>query len=200
MTYGRVDVWTHVFLTSALVGGEWSASHPGRFTPGEGAPGTNWIGNWVGPRASMDSLHPTTKLLLNYRTVLLLSQMSDYATPFVNNRNDQYMEFLWFLIQLAFRRNTPPPFSGSKNKLVYARLILRPWKRRLTCSSETSMVLERTTRHYTESRYKSSYIHIRQPQMLQSLDSQICIYVTYVTAHHTVTCHDQPPTTHWLCR
>jgi hypothetical protein len=27
----------HVFLTSALVGGDWSASRPGRFTPGEGA-------------------------------------------------------------------------------------------------------------------------------------------------------------------
>jgi hypothetical protein len=26
---------THAFLTSALVGGEWSASHPGLFTPGE---------------------------------------------------------------------------------------------------------------------------------------------------------------------
>jgi hypothetical protein len=26
-------VYTHVFLTSALVAGEWSASRPGRFTP-----------------------------------------------------------------------------------------------------------------------------------------------------------------------
>jgi len=25
----------HAFLTSALGGGEWSASHPGRFNPGE---------------------------------------------------------------------------------------------------------------------------------------------------------------------
>jgi hypothetical protein len=31
-------------LTSALDGGEWSASRPGRFTPREGAPGTAWIG------------------------------------------------------------------------------------------------------------------------------------------------------------
>jgi hypothetical protein len=28
-------------LTSALDGGEWSASHPGRFTPRERAPGTH---------------------------------------------------------------------------------------------------------------------------------------------------------------
>jgi hypothetical protein len=32
--YGGVDVHTHVFLTSALVGDEWSPSRPGRFTPG----------------------------------------------------------------------------------------------------------------------------------------------------------------------
>jgi hypothetical protein len=35
-----VDVLIHIFLTSALAGGEWSASRPGRFTPGERAPGT----------------------------------------------------------------------------------------------------------------------------------------------------------------
>jgi hypothetical protein len=31
--YGGMDVYIHIFLTSALVGGEWSASRPGRFTP-----------------------------------------------------------------------------------------------------------------------------------------------------------------------
>jgi hypothetical protein len=33
-TYGGVDVKIHIFLTSALVGGEWSASRFGRFNPG----------------------------------------------------------------------------------------------------------------------------------------------------------------------
>jgi hypothetical protein len=37
-------------MTSALVGGEWSASRPGRFTPWERAPGIHWIGGWVDPR------------------------------------------------------------------------------------------------------------------------------------------------------
>jgi hypothetical protein len=32
---GGQDVEIHVYLTLALVGGEWSASRPGRFTPGE---------------------------------------------------------------------------------------------------------------------------------------------------------------------
>jgi hypothetical protein len=43
-------------LTSALDGGEWSASRPGRFTSRERAPGTHWIGGWVGPRAVRDAV------------------------------------------------------------------------------------------------------------------------------------------------
>jgi hypothetical protein len=39
------------FFTSALDGGEWSASHPGRFTPS-----TNWVGGWVGPKADLDAV------------------------------------------------------------------------------------------------------------------------------------------------
>jgi hypothetical protein len=39
-TYGEVDVQTHVFLTSALIG-EWSGTRLGRFTPGEWAPDTH---------------------------------------------------------------------------------------------------------------------------------------------------------------
>jgi len=41
-------------LTSALDGGEWSDSRPGRFTRREKAPGIHWIGGWVGPRADVD--------------------------------------------------------------------------------------------------------------------------------------------------
>jgi hypothetical protein len=54
--YRGVDVQTHVFVTSALVGDGWSASRPGRFIPGEGAPGTHCIGGWVGPRAGLDHM------------------------------------------------------------------------------------------------------------------------------------------------
>jgi hypothetical protein len=46
----EVDVYIHIFWTSALVGGEWSASRLGRFTPGERAPGTHCIG------ASLDDM------------------------------------------------------------------------------------------------------------------------------------------------
>jgi hypothetical protein len=53
-THGGGDVWIRVFLTSALVGGEWSDSRLGRFAPGSRAPGTHWIGNWVSPGSGMD--------------------------------------------------------------------------------------------------------------------------------------------------
>jgi hypothetical protein len=33
--YTGVEVWLHPFSTSLLGGGEWSASCPGRFTPGK---------------------------------------------------------------------------------------------------------------------------------------------------------------------
>jgi hypothetical protein len=54
--YRGVDVYTQVFLNSALVGGEWSASSPGNFTPGERAHGTHWIGGLVGPRTVLDDM------------------------------------------------------------------------------------------------------------------------------------------------
>jgi hypothetical protein len=50
-------------LTSALDGGEWSASRLGRFTPKERAPGTRWIGGWVGPRAILDAVMIVIKML-----------------------------------------------------------------------------------------------------------------------------------------
>jgi hypothetical protein len=71
-TYEGVDVHTHVFLTSVLAIGEWSASRPGRFTPGERAPGTRWIGGWVGPRTSVDDVErKMSKYSLIYKNLFL---------------------------------------------------------------------------------------------------------------------------------
>jgi hypothetical protein len=50
-TCGGMEVEPHAFLTSALDGGKWSASRPGRFTPG-----TQWIRGWVGPRIGLDAV------------------------------------------------------------------------------------------------------------------------------------------------
>jgi hypothetical protein len=48
-----VEVLSHEFLTSAPDTGVWSAARPGRFTPGERAPGTHWIECFVGPTAGL---------------------------------------------------------------------------------------------------------------------------------------------------
>jgi hypothetical protein len=48
-----MDLQIYVFLVSALVGGEWSAPRSGRFTAGERASDTHWIGGWVGPRTGL---------------------------------------------------------------------------------------------------------------------------------------------------
>jgi hypothetical protein len=54
-----VDVQIHIFLTSALVGGEWSISRPVSFTPG-----THWIGGWVDLREGLDDLEKRKFLTL----------------------------------------------------------------------------------------------------------------------------------------
>jgi hypothetical protein len=61
-------------LTSALDGGEWSASRPYRFTPRERGPGTHWIGGWVGPRAVLDAVKgniPNSRRESNPRTPIV---------------------------------------------------------------------------------------------------------------------------------
>jgi hypothetical protein len=60
---------------SALAGGEWSASRPGRFTLRERASGTHWLGGWVGPRAVLDAVVkrkiPSPRRELNPRTPIV---------------------------------------------------------------------------------------------------------------------------------
>jgi hypothetical protein len=77
------------FFTSALAGGEWSASRPGRFTPGKEPPGTHWVGGWVDPRAGLDGVEKRkflTLLVLELRPLSrpaqpVASRYTDYAIP-----------------------------------------------------------------------------------------------------------------------
>jgi hypothetical protein len=48
---GEWNAYIHIFLTSALVGGEWSTSPPGRYILG-----IRWIRGWVGPRTGLDAV------------------------------------------------------------------------------------------------------------------------------------------------
>jgi hypothetical protein len=62
--YGGVDVQIHIFLTSVVAGGEWSASRPGRCTSGERAACTHWVGGSVGPKAGVDDVEKRKFLTL----------------------------------------------------------------------------------------------------------------------------------------
>jgi hypothetical protein len=54
--WGERRYSSYSFTISALDGGEWSASRPGRaFTPRERTRGTHCTGGWVGPRAGLDT-------------------------------------------------------------------------------------------------------------------------------------------------
>jgi hypothetical protein len=104
--YGGVDLYVQIFLTSSLAGGEWSASRPGRFTPGERAPGTHLIGGWVDPRAGLDDVEkrkfltlpglrtPTTQLSslqpVTIPTMLFrLSKVKIYGRRIANSSSDR---------------------------------------------------------------------------------------------------------------
>jgi hypothetical protein len=64
-------------LISALDGGDWSASRPGRFTPRETAPGTHRVGGLVGSRGILDAVVkrkiPSPRRELNPRTPIVQS-------------------------------------------------------------------------------------------------------------------------------
>jgi hypothetical protein len=85
----RIEEWmyssTH-YLISALDGGEWSVSRPVRFTPRERAPGTHWIGGWVGPRFVLGAVvkrnipSPRRELNLKTPTAWSLYRLSYHGT------------------------------------------------------------------------------------------------------------------------
>jgi hypothetical protein len=53
---GGVEVCLHSFSTSALEGGEWTASRPCRFTRVKGTPGVHCVGGWLGTRTGLHVL------------------------------------------------------------------------------------------------------------------------------------------------
>jgi hypothetical protein len=58
-----------IFLTSALVGEEWSASSSCRFTPGESGPDTLYIRDWAGPTAGLDDMEKLYTIWVHYLPV-----------------------------------------------------------------------------------------------------------------------------------
>jgi hypothetical protein len=62
--YGGMDLMFHLFLISALVGGECSVSCPDPLTSKESAPVSRCIGSRVGPRAGLDGVEKRKFLTL----------------------------------------------------------------------------------------------------------------------------------------
>jgi hypothetical protein len=77
-------MYRHIFLTSALAGGERSTSRPSSFTPGERARGTHWIGGWVDPRAGLDDME---KILDQGVELRPLSCPACSQSPVIGNRS-----------------------------------------------------------------------------------------------------------------
>jgi hypothetical protein len=49
-------MYSSTILDLGIDAGEWSVSCPGRFTPGDKAPCTHWIGGWMSPRVGLDAV------------------------------------------------------------------------------------------------------------------------------------------------
>jgi hypothetical protein len=74
-TCGGVDLYLPVFLTSALFGGERSASRPCRFIPVERAPPrAHYVAGWVGPRTSLDDMQKLRFLTLRELELRILDR------------------------------------------------------------------------------------------------------------------------------
>jgi hypothetical protein len=79
-------------LNSALVGGEWSVSRPGLYTPGERAPGIHWIGGWVDTRAGLDDvekrkfLYSSREIMRNWYGISAVKALCNYRIGEVNTK------------------------------------------------------------------------------------------------------------------
>jgi hypothetical protein len=62
LPHGGAEVQFHAFLTSTINKTEWSASRSGPLYYHRKNPPTHCLGEWVGPRAGLDSLDKRTEL------------------------------------------------------------------------------------------------------------------------------------------
>jgi hypothetical protein len=104
MPWRRIGEWRYrstYSLTSALDGGEWSASRAGRFTARKRAPGTHWIGACVAPRALLDAVVkrriPSPPRESNSRTPIVhpvAQRYTDWAITAL-----YYSQIMWYLVR-----------------------------------------------------------------------------------------------------
>jgi hypothetical protein len=157
------------FLTSALVGSEWSASRTDRFILGDRSPGTHCIGSWAGPRNGLDAVENPRRY---YRRSI--------ADPFVGLWSIADITCENWIICLEFVRNSsicemrdPTSYTSVCGILwerleaghKYFQLHWDKWTSHGTCFVRKERAVNRIT-------VKSSR-HIRLPQALMSSRRQI---------------------------
>lgn len=101
----------HVILTSALVGGEWSVSHPGRFPPVESAPCPRCPldRSWVDRRAGLEAVEKRKFLTLSGLELRPLGRLASRYT-------DCPILALLFHVVLVSRENDCRPGHGGSDK------------------------------------------------------------------------------------
>jgi hypothetical protein len=124
---GGLDVKIHIFLTSALVEGEWSASRSCRFTPWERAPSTHRIGGLEHPRAGLDDMEK-----LKFFTLLGLELRplgSPVATP---NTLPQYgtEKTLQINISMIYVIESGSTILWEQNFLAISGVCIKSWYQR----------------------------------------------------------------------
>jgi hypothetical protein len=121
--YWGVEGHLHTFLASALDGGEWSASRPGRLTPRERAPGTHWIGDWVSPRAVLDMVMkrkiPSPRRESNPRTPIVLFVAQRCTIKCININQVRRLKLLLLEKRLTFVHTLRYSHSRMRFGVVY---------------------------------------------------------------------------------
>jgi hypothetical protein len=100
-THGGVNAYIHVFLISALVRGEQSASRTGRFNPEEREFGTHWIRGWVGLGSGMDDMKELQFLTpppptSSWHNVWLVKHRDNFIVPLGGSGRDLIRQDSWF--------------------------------------------------------------------------------------------------------
>jgi hypothetical protein len=92
---------------AALDGGKWSAYCPGRFTPRERAPGTHWIGGWVGLRNVLDAVVkrkiPSPRRESNPRTPIVQPLAQRYTDRAISEEQRAYQKIKQEPVEQAWR-------------------------------------------------------------------------------------------------
>jgi hypothetical protein len=112
-------------LTSALDGGEWSASRPGRFTPRVRALGTHWIGGWVGPRAVLDAVVkrkiPSPRRESNPRTPIVqpvAQRYTDWVTTAPSNEVKYIFQAIAIVLLYTVKKSNLTEFENFRRCII----------------------------------------------------------------------------------